>query len=99
MSDQTAALLRQQDDELSVLGKGVQRVKALAGVMRDELHEQEVILEKLEEDVERADSALGSMGKKMRTMVEEAKSSDRALWTTIGCLSLLLAFLVYLVLQ
>ena len=99
MSEQTTSLLRQQDAELGVLGQGVQRVKALAGVMRDELHDQEVLLEKLEDDVERADSAMSSMGKKMGKLVEQAKSSDRALWTTIGCLSLLLAFLVYLVLQ
>lgn len=99
MSEQTASLLRQQDAELSVLGHGVQRVKALAGVLRDELREQEVILEKLEDDVERADSAMTTMGKKMSSMVEQARSSDRALWTTVFCLSLLLSVLVFLVMQ
>jgi len=99
MSDQTASLLKEQDAELGQLGQGVKRVKALAGIMRDELHEQEVILEKLEEDVERTDTAMQSMSKKMSSLVEQAKNSDRALWTTIVLLSLLLAFLVYQVLS
>ena len=99
MGDQTASLLRQQDAELGQLGAGVKRVKALAGIMRDELHEQEVILEKLEEDVDRTDTAMNSMSKRMSSMVEQAKNSDRALWTTILLLSLLLAFLVYQVLS
>ena len=99
MGDQTASLLRQQDAELGQLGDGVKRVKALAGIMRNELQEQEVILETLEEDVDRTDTAMNGMSKRMGTMVEQAKNSDRALWTTIVLLSLLLAFLVYQVLS
>ncbi|KAL1507693.1 hypothetical protein AB1Y20_007306 [Prymnesium parvum] len=99
MGDQTALLARQQDEELGRLGAGVKRVKALAGLMRDELHEQDVILETLEEDVERTDSAMKSMSTRMGGLIEQAKGSDRALWTTIVVLSLLLAFLVYQVLS
>jgi len=97
--EQTASLLQQQDAELGQLGAGVKRVKALAGIMRDELREDEVILEKLEEDVERTDTAMRGMSKRMGSLVEEAKNSDRALYTTIVLLSLLLAFLVYQVLS
>ena len=37
MSRQTQSLLQEQDQQLSVLGQGVKRVKALAGDMRTEL--------------------------------------------------------------
>ena len=99
MSSQTTSLLQQQDAELGQLGDGVKRVKALAGLMREELREQDVILESLEEDVERTDTSMKSMSKRMGSLVEQAKNSDRALWTTIVLLSLLLAFLVYQVLS
>ena len=93
------SLLRQQDGELEKLGAGVQRVKALANVMKDELQEQEVMLEDLESDVDKADSSMQTLQKKMKGMMDEAKNSDRALWSIIACLLILLAVLIFMVLS
>ena len=67
--------------------------------MRDELNEQNVILEELESDVERTDSNMQTMQKKLHKLVEQTKSSDKALWSIIGCLLILLAVLTFLVLS
>ena len=81
---------KRQDGELEKLGQGVQRVKALAGVMKEELQEQAVILEDLESDVDRTDSMMQNMSKKMKQLANDAKNSDRALWSIIACLLVLL---------
>ena len=93
------ALLKEQDGQIEKLGEGVLRVKALAGVMKDELQEQEVMLEDLESDVDRADSAMLSMQKKMKGFMDDAKNSDKALWSIIACLIVLLVVLVLMVLS
>ena len=93
------ALLKQQDGDLEKLGQGVQRVKALAGVMKEELQEQTVMLEDLEEEVDKTDTTMQSMSKKMKALASEAQNSDRALWSIIGCLLIVLAILVIMVLS
>lgn len=93
------ALLKEQDTQLEKLGDGVLRVKALAGVMKEELQEQEVMLEDLESDVDKAESNMQSMQKKMKGLMDEAKNSDKALWSIIVCLIVLLAVLVIMVLS
>lgn len=93
------ALLKEQDTQLEKLGDGVLRVKALAGVMKEELQEQEVMLEDLESDVDKAESNMQSMQKKMKGLMDEAKNSDKALWSIIVCLIVLLAILVIMVLS
>lgn len=94
-----ASLIKDQDQELDKLGDAVSRVKALGGVMRDELAEQAVILEQLEEDVDRADTGMQSMQKRLHGLVEQTKNSDKALYAIIGCLLLLLAVLTMMVLS
>ena len=94
-----ASLIKEQDDQLDELGNAVSRVKALGHVMKDELGEQAVMLEQLEEDVEKADSGMQSMQKKLKGLLEEAKNSDKAMYSIIGCLLLILAFLTFSVLS
>ena len=98
-SEQHQQLLKKQDETLDTLGAGVSRVKALAGVMAEELSEQAVILDKLEDDVDRTDTEMGSLNKKLRSLVEQAKGSDRALYSIIGCLVVLLIVLLVLILD
>ena len=93
------SLLKEQDAELEQLGLGVKRVKALAGVMKDEIDEQVVMLENLEDDVDKTDSNMQSMQKKLKTLVDDTKNSDKALWSIIGCLLLLLALLTFMALS
>jgi len=93
-----AQLLQQQDSELEQLGRGVQRVKALAGVMKSELDEQALILDDLDQDIGRADGAMHSMNKRLKGLVEQTQSSERAQWSIIVCLLGLLAVLTFMVL-
>ena len=93
------SLIKAQDQELDQLGDAVKRVKTLGGIMKDELSEQAVMLEDLEKDVDEADTGMQQMQKKLRGMVEDAKNSDKALYSIIGCLLLLLAILTFMVLS
>ena len=97
--EQKSLLTREQDETIDVLGAGVQRVKALAGVMRNELAEQAVILDDLESEVDKTDGSMQSMNKKLRGLVEQAKGSDRALYGVIAALVVLLVVLVFMALE
>jgi phage shock protein A len=81
------------------LHSGVLRIKEQAGLIKRELDDQNVILEKLEEDVDKAEGNMSALNKKMRTMVEEAKNSDKAMYTVIICLMILLGVLTMMVLS
>jgi uncharacterized coiled-coil protein SlyX len=99
MREQQQGLLREQDASLDSLHGSIQRVKALGGVMRDELAEQAVILESLEEDVDKADTNMQTMQKKLKGLVEQTKNSDRALYAVVACLTGLLLVLTAMVLS
>ena len=60
---QHAGLLQEQDDALDTLEGGIKRIKALGKVMETELKEQAVILESLDEDIDKADSNMQSLQK------------------------------------
>ena len=92
-------LLEEQDEQADQLHEGVLRIKEQAGLINRELSDQKVILEKLEDDVDRAESSMSSMNRKMRAMVEEAKKSDRAMYGLIVCLCILLGVLTMMVLE
>ena len=81
------------------LGDAVKRVKALGGIMKDELSEQAVILDELEQDVEKADTGMKSMQKRMTGLMNDAKNSDKALYSIICCLLLVLGVLTTMVLS
>ena len=93
------SLLKEQDAEVDQIHDAVKRVKALGGVMRDELQEQNVILENLEDDVERADSGMQTMQKKLKSLVTETQSSDRAMYSIIACLVIVLVILTGMVMS
>lgn len=102
MSESQKSLLQQeqeQDEQADQLHAGVQRIKEQAGLIKRELDEQNLILEKLEEDVDKAEGNMSAMNRKMRTMMEEAKSSDKAMYSVIVCLMLLLGVLTMMVLS
>ena len=57
------------------------------------------MLENLEDDVDKTDSNMQSMQKKLKTLVEDTKNSDKALWSIIGCLLVMLGILTFMVLS
>ena len=99
MASEQKSLLKEQDQEVEALGDAVKRVKALGGIMRDELSEQNVILDELESDVDKADSGMRTMQKKLKGMVDQAKSSDKAMYSVIACLVVILVILTLMVLS
>lgn len=96
---QHASLLQEQDGALDQLEGGIKRIKALGGVMKTELAEQQVMLDALDEDLEQADSQMQSMTKKLNTLIDDTKKNDYAQYGIIACLCLLLGFLTFLVMS
>ena len=92
-------LLKRQDDALDTLGDATARVKALAGGLKHELHEQSVMLEALDDDMERQDASMGAITQKMRSLSDTVAGSERAQMGVIGCLLLVLGVLVLMVLS
>ena len=64
----------------------MKRVKALGGVMRDELSEQAVILEQLEEDVDKADSGMQTMNKKHGPNFRPSTLSGHPVWNRLSAI-------------
>jgi hypothetical protein len=60
---------------------------------------RQVILDSLEDDIERTDTTMQAMNKKLRSLVDQTKQSDRAQWSIIGCLLVLLAVLTFMLLS
>ena len=83
---QHASLLQEQDGALDQLEGGIKRIKALGGVMKTELAEQQVMLDALDEDLEQADSQMQSMTKKLNTLIDDTKKNDYAQYGIIACL-------------
>mmetsp|Transcript_11682 Transcript_11682/g.23812 ORF Transcript_11682/g.23812 Transcript_11682/m.23812 type:complete len:103 (-) Transcript_11682:230-538(-) len=102
MTSSHKSLLQQeqeQDEHADQLHSGVLRIKEQAGLIKRELDDQNIILEKLEEDVDKAEDSMSSLNRKMRSMVEEAKNSDKAMYSMIFCLVILLVVLTMMVLS
>mmetsp|Transcript_38627 Transcript_38627/g.98000 ORF Transcript_38627/g.98000 Transcript_38627/m.98000 type:complete len:103 (+) Transcript_38627:124-432(+) len=102
MADSHKSLLQQeqeQDDHADQLHSGVLRIKEQAGLIKRELDDQNVILERLEEDVDKAEGNMSSLNRKMRTMIEDAKNSEKAMYSMIFCLLILLGVLTMMVLS
>ena len=91
--------LERQDEQLEKLGLGVNRVKALAGTMRDELGNQAVILDSLEEDVDRAEGNMQGMTGKLKTLMAGATASERKQYAIICVLVVVLLFLLSSILE
>ena len=68
MADSHKSLLQQeqeQDDHADQLHSGVLRIKEQAGLIKRELDDQNIILERLEEDVDKAEGNMSSLNRKM----------------------------------
>ena len=68
MADSHKSLLQQeaeQDDHADQLHTGVLRIKEQAGLIKRELDDQNIILERLEDDVDKAEGSMSSLNRKM----------------------------------
>ena len=70
MADSHKSLLQQeaeQDDHADQLHTGVLRIKEQAGLIKRELDDQNIILERLEDDVDKAEGSMSSLNRKMQS--------------------------------
>ena len=83
---------RRQDDDLDQLGDHVQRIGHMGLQIHDELQGQNVLLERLDEDVEGTTTRLAAAQKKINTVLQ--KAGLRGQLMIIGILILLLVILI-----
>ena len=70
MADSHKSLLQQeaeQDDHADQLHTGVLRIKEQAGLIKRELDDQNIILERFEDDVDKAEGSMSSLNRKMQS--------------------------------
>lgn len=85
-------VMRRQDEDLDQLGDHVQRIGHMGLQIHDELQGQNVLLERLDEDVEGTTSRLAAAQKKINTVLQ--KAGLRGQLMIIGILILLLVILI-----
>ena len=83
---------RRQDEDLDQLGDHVQRIGHMGLQIHDELQGQNVLLERLDEDVEGTTTRLAAAQKKINTVLQ--KAGLRGQLMIIGILILLLVVLI-----
>ncbi|KAH9834367.1 putative syntaxin-8B [Teratosphaeria destructans] len=87
-------VLREQDDQLDVLGQSISRTRLLGIQMGDELDEQNELLDDMERGVDRHESTLRRAQTRLGRVAR--KSRDNWSWVTIGILICILVLLLVL---
>ncbi|KAF2767146.1 snare-domain-containing protein [Teratosphaeria nubilosa] len=87
-------VLREQDEQLDVLGQSISRTRLLGIQMGDELDEQNELLDDMERGVDRHESTLHRAQKRLGRVAR--KSRDNWSWVTIGILICILVLLLVL---
>jgi len=87
-------VLRDQDDQLDRLGESIGRQRDLSIQMGDELDEQAVLLDDVDQSVDRHQGALDRGNARIKTISRKAR--DNWSWLTIGILIFILLLLIFL---
>ncbi|GMT03086.1 hypothetical protein PENTCL1PPCAC_25260 [Pristionchus entomophagus] len=87
-------IIRQQDDDLELVGKSMSTLKGMSSRIGAELEQQSVMLDELGEDMERVDSKLSGVMKKIAKLTN--LEDDTRQCKAIIILSIILFFLVFL---
>ncbi|GMT33890.1 hypothetical protein PFISCL1PPCAC_25187, partial [Pristionchus fissidentatus] len=87
-------IIRQQDDDLELVGQSMGTLKAMSGRIGAELEQQSIMLDELGEDMERVDSKLNGVMKKIAKLTNLEDDSRQCKMIII--LSIILFFLVFL---
>ncbi|XP_070521064.1 syntaxin-6-like isoform X3 [Cardiocondyla obscurior] len=91
---QQNAMIRQQDEQLDMIGETVGTLKTVSRQINSELDEQAVMLDEFGNELETTDSKLDATMKKMAKVLH--MSNDRGQWVAIGVLTAILVFLIIL---
>ncbi|GMR33899.1 hypothetical protein PMAYCL1PPCAC_04094 [Pristionchus mayeri] len=87
-------IMRQQDDDLELVGKSMSTLKGMSSRIGAELEQQSVMLDELGDDMERVDSKLSGVMKKIAKLTN--LEDDTRQCKAIVVLSIVLFFLVFL---
>lgn len=87
-------ILKEQDEDLELVGESVHVLKNISHQIGNELEEQSVMLDELGTDMERADTKLDGVMKKIARVTN--MKDDRRQWTAIFVLSGILFFIILL---
>lgn len=85
-------VIREQDEQLDVLGQSIGRQRVLGIQMGNELEEQNELLQDVERGVDRHATTLDRAKKRLNTVAR--KSRDNWSWLTIGILIVILVLLI-----
>ncbi|XP_043286668.1 syntaxin-6 isoform X2 [Venturia canescens] len=91
---QQTAMMRQQDDQLDMIGESIGTLKTVSHQINSELDEQAVMLDDFGNELEVTDSKLDATMKKMAKVLH--MSNDRRQWVAIGVLTAILVLLIIL---
>ncbi|KAG7211487.1 hypothetical protein KM043_010759 [Ampulex compressa] len=91
---QQDSMMRQQDDQLDMIGESIGTLKTVSRQINTELDEQAVMLDEFGNELEVTDSKLDATMKKMAKVLH--MSNDRRQWVAIGVLTAILVFLIIL---
>ncbi|XP_017763736.1 PREDICTED: syntaxin-6-like [Eufriesea mexicana] len=87
-------MMRQQDEQLDMIGESIGTLKTVSRQINTELDEQAVMLDEFGNELEVTDSKLDATMKKMAKVLH--MSNDRRQWVAIGVLTAILVFLIIL---
>ncbi|XP_051161965.1 syntaxin-6 [Leptopilina boulardi] len=87
-------MLRQQDEQLDMIGDSIDTLKTVSRQINTELDEQTVMLDDFGNELEVTDSKLDATMKKMSKVLH--MSNDRRQWVAIGVLTAILIVLIVL---
>ncbi|XP_034942266.1 syntaxin-6 isoform X2 [Chelonus insularis] len=87
-------MIRQQDDQLDMIGESIGTLKTVSRQINSELDEQAVMLDDFGNEMEVTDSKLDATMKKMAKVLH--MSNDRRQWVAIGILTAILVLLIIL---
>ncbi|XP_076636225.1 syntaxin-6-like isoform X2 [Colletes latitarsis] len=87
-------MMRQQDEQLDMIGESIGSLKTVSRQINTELDEQAVMLDEFGNELEVTDSKLDATMKKMAKVLH--MSNDRRQWVAIGVLTAILVFLIIL---
>ncbi|XP_017885183.1 syntaxin-6 isoform X2 [Ceratina calcarata] len=87
-------MMRQQDEQLDMMGESIGTLKTVSRQINNELDEQAVMLDEFGNELEVTDSKLDATMKKMAKVLH--MSNDRRQWVAIGVLTAILVLLIIL---
>jgi len=92
---QMQATMAAQDEDLDAISRATGTLKEMGVTINDELHRQQLILEEMDTEVDKTNSRLNNVMKRLNKLIDS--TSDRVQWCLVIVLTLILIGLVIIV--